>query len=506
MNPEPLKIFILNPPYKDDFCRSARWAAKSRGRVQRHPDWLLIAAAILEKENQVKFVDGAAQNLSQSDIERVAKEFQPHMTVFHTTTPSIYNDLSYAKLLKENSSSLTVMVGPHVSVEWEDTFQHANGGLDIIARGEYDSTLSDIANLLKETNKETSNLFFQKLKEIKGVTFRLPGFDSNENLEIHATPDRPPLDVNQLPFPAWHFIKPEWYNDAGKRSPFLTLISGRGCFARCTFCRDTPVMYGRKLRFRDPKLVVDEIAYDLQLFPYLKEIMFETDSFTASPKHTRGICEEILRRNIKISWNCNTRVDLDLALLPLMKKAGCRMLMTGFEFGDQSLLDAVKKGTTLEQARQFAREAKRNGLTIHGCFMIGAPNETSVSANNTIEFAKSLPLDTVQFSGICVYPGTEMYYWAREKGYLIPKDWREWINDDLEQITLLDYPQLTKEEIDKFIDKGLRSFYFRPRQILNMILNIRSLEDLKRKIFGLKSFIDYLFNKEGTVKKYASSD
>lgn len=492
MPDNPLRIFILNPPFVDDFCRSARWAAKSRGRVQRHPDWLLVATAILEKENHVKFVDGAALNLKRADIEKMVEEFQPHIAVLHTTTPSIYNDVSYAKLIKENSSSVTVLVGPHVAVEWENTFEIGGDSIDIIARGEYDYILRDIANLLKETMGEGMAGFHRRLENVDGISFRLPNSESPNKNGIHKTAERAPLDVNELPFPAWHFIEPEWYNDAGKRSPFLTLISGRGCFGMCTFCRDTPVMYGRKLRFRDPKLVVEEMEYDLKLFPQLKEIMFETDAFTASPKHVRGVCEEILRKNINISWNCNTRVDMDLSLLPLMKKAGCRMLMTGFEFGAQELLDAVKKGVTLEQARRFAEEAKRNDLIIHGCFMVGAPNETRASAKKTIEFAKSLPLDTVQFSGICAYPGTEMYNWAKENGFLIPKDWSDWISKDHEQVTLLDYPQLSKKEIDELIDEGLRSFYLRPRQILKMVFNIRSLEDLKRKIFGFKSFLDYL--------------
>lgn len=500
MPDKPLKILILNPPFVDDFCRSARWAAKSRGRVQRHPDWLLVAAAVLEKENHVRFVDGAALNLKQADIEKIVAEFKPDMAVLHTTTPSIYNDAAYARLIKEHSSAVTVCVGPHVSVEWENTFEIAGGFIDIIARGEYDYTLRDIANLIKETLGERREDFYSGLEKVGGISFRLPDSGNSNGLEIRKTGERPPIDVNGLPFPAWHFIKPEWYNDAGKRSPFLTLISGRGCFGMCTFCRDTPIMYGRKLRFRDPRLVVEEMEYDLKLFPRLKEIMFETDAFTASPGHVRGVCEEILRKNLKISWNCNTRVDMDLDLLPLMKKAGCRMLMTGFEFGDQALLDAVKKGVTLEQARRFAEEAKRHGLIIHGCFMIGAPNETRASAKKTIDFAKSLPLDTVQFSGICAYPGTEMYNWAREKGFLIPKDWREWVSKDHEQVTLLDYPGLSKKEIDDLIDEGLRSFYLRPSQILKMAFNISSLEDLKRKIFGLKSFLDYLMKNRVEIK------
>jgi len=246
---------------------------------------------------------------------------------------------------------------------------------------------------------------------------------------------------------------------------------------------------------RDPELVVDEIEYDYSLFPCLREVMFETDTFTASPGHVEGVCQEILKRNLKISWSCNCRTDVDLALLPLMKRAGCRMLMVGFEFGTQEALDAVRKGTTLEQSVKLAREAQRLGFTVHGCFMFGAPGETMESALETIEFAKALPMDTVQFSGICAYPGTEIYQQARENDALVPNTWREWVGENWEQVTVLSYPKLRKKTIDQLIDKGLREFYWRPRQILKMARAVRTLDDLKRKFYGFRMLTNGLLLK-----------
>ena len=467
-----MRVVIVNPAYGEDFCRSARWAARSRGRVQRHPDWLLIAAAVLEKAGHtVSFVEGAALNLSQQVVLQRCREFRPDLVVIHTTTPSIYSDLDYARQVKQRLGCLTALVGPHVTAVPDDTFTIADGAVDFIARGEYDYTLRDLADGLSPGT--------------------IPGLSYQQGGVVHHNPDRMPLDVNELPFPAWHHVLPEWYRDGGKRFPFLTLISGRGCFGQCTFCRDTHLMYRRKLRLREPRLVVDEIEDDFRRFPYLREIMFETDTFTASPRHVDGVCQEILRRGLKVTWSCNARVDLDLSLLPLMKRAGCRMLMVGFEFGTQQALDAVRKGIALEQSRRFAHEASRLGFTLHGCFMIGAPHETPESALATIDFAKSLPLDTIQISGICTYPGTPLYDWARQNGYLVPKDWREWISPSGEQVTLLSYPNLTKDEIDAYIDRGLRQFYLRPSQMLRMLLAMRSLDDLRRKLFGFRSFVQY---------------
>jgi len=469
-----MKILVLNPPFLvDNFSRSARWVAKSRGRVQRHPDWLLIAVAVLERDgHRVKFIDGTAMNLKRGDVEKEALLFSPELSILHTTTPTIYNDISYAGFLKEKLGSKIVLIGPHVTVETEDTFSIAKGSADIIARGEYDYILKDIAR-------------DKPLRDISGISFM-------DGTKFVHNPDRAPIDnVNELPFPAWQHINPRWYYDAGKRFPFLTLISGRGCFGKCTFCRDTPLLYKRKLRLRDPRLVVDEIEYDYKMFPYIREIMFETDTFVASGDHVRGVCEEILKRKLKICFSCNTRVDMDLSLLPLMKKAGCRMLMTGFEFGTQSALDAVKKGITLEQSKKFCEAARKLKFTIHGCFMFGAPAETRESCRRTIDFAKSLPMDTVQFSGICAYPGTEIYNWVKEKGYLVPKGWTEWVGPDYEQTTLINYPQLAKAEIDAFIDIGLREFYLRPTQIARMFFYINNFSDLVRKIYGLRQFTDY---------------
>jgi radical SAM superfamily enzyme YgiQ (UPF0313 family) len=446
--------------------------------VQRHPDWLLTAVAVLEEAGfRVEVLDGPVLNLERQEVLSTLKKSRPGLVVLHTTTPSIDSDLSYASLAKELLPDCrTVAVGPHVTAEPEDTLKRAKGALDAVVRGEYDYTVRELANL-GSLDWSSANL-----SDVLGISY-LDGEDP-----VH-TSARPYLEVNSLPFPSWQHIDPRWYRDAGKRFPFITLISGRGCLGRCTFCRDVPLMEGKKLRMRDPELVVDEIEYDFSLFPYLREVMFETDTFTASANHVEGVCKEILKRNLKITWSCNCRADVDLELLPLMKRAGCRMLMVGFEFGTQEALDAVRKGTTLQQSMRLAKEAQRLGFTVHGCFMFGAPGENMESALRTIEFAKSLPMDTVQFSGICAYPGTEIYQQARKNGSLVPETWRQWVDENWEQVTVLDYPGLNKEQIDQLIDRGLREFYLRPSQIIRMAIGIRTQDDLRRKLYGFKMFM-----------------
>jgi radical SAM superfamily enzyme YgiQ (UPF0313 family) len=474
-----MNISILNPSFGDNFVRVARWAAKSRGRVQRHPEYLLTAAQVLiDAGHNVQYVEAAARNFTPEQSYDIVCGHQPQLLVIHATTPSIYNDIEQARIIKSRTGCKVAFIGQHASAEPDNTFHIGKGVVDYILRHEYDYTLRDLANGI-------------------GDAINL-GMSWVKNGTVIHNPHRPSLDVNELPFPAWHLIEPEWYPDGGKKFPFLTLMTGRGCNNGCTFCRDPQLMYGYKLRNRAAMKVVDEMEYDLKLHPQIREIMFETDTFAADAEHVRTVCNEIMRRGIhkKISWSCNMRVDTDLEVLELMRESNCRMLMTGFEFGyDEGLLAVNKGGVNTAMARRYAQTAHKLGFTIHGCFMIGAPGETKETAQQTIDFAKSLPLDTIQITGVASYPGTSLYKWAKENSFLRANDWREWLNAEKEQRTLLSYPQFTSQDIDEYIDKGLKEFYLRPKQMWQMLISIRTVGDLLRKLYGFKAFVDYFWKK-----------
>jgi radical SAM superfamily enzyme YgiQ (UPF0313 family) len=231
--------------------------------------------------------------------------------------------------------------------------------------------------------------------------------------------------------------------------------------------------------------------------------MFEDDTLTIRSNRDRlaELCEGMVRRNLGLSWSANARVDLnDLEILRLMNRSGCRMLCVGFEFGDEGVLERVGKGTTIEMMHTFADNARRAGIRIHGCFMIGGPGETPASARKTIELAQQLKIDTAQFSGVVAYPGTAYYQWAKENGYLIPKEWREWVDDNFEQVTTQSLPDLPVDDINALIDEGLRKFYLRPSQMLRMVGNIRTMADVKAKLHGFRSFLNYF--KQGHERDY----
>jgi anaerobic magnesium-protoporphyrin IX monomethyl ester cyclase len=476
-----MKVLVLNPAYGRDFVKSARWFARSRGRVQRHPDYLCQATAVLEQAgHRCVLVDGAARNLDMTATRDIVDDFQPEMVVIQATTPSIYSDISYAKTCKEivGKHCLTVLVGSHVSAEPRSTLEIAREAVDVVTSREYDFTLLDLAE-------------GTPLSQVKGIGYRADG-----SVVVNA-PREFIKDLDSLPYPAWHHVDPRGYHDFGKLYPFITLVSGRGCESACTFCQLPQVMYGRRYRAMSPARVVDEIEYDLRMFPYLREIMFEDDTLTLRRHRARlaDICDEILRRDLDITWSANARADLtDLNLLKLMRRSGCRMLVVGFEFGNQQILNNVHKGIMLQQPLEFAALCRKAGIRVHGCFMIGGPGETCETARQTIDFAKQLPIDTAQFSGLCPYPGTEFYEWARARGYLVPDDWADWVDEDGEQRAIISLPGIGVTEINRLVDQGLREFYLRPAKAAHILANALSPVDLRTKLDGLMGFADYFLH------------
>ncbi len=471
-----MRVAFLNPMFAKDFTKSARWFAKSRGRVQRHPDYLCTAAATVEQAgHEIFFLDAQAKNLPTEAFLPRLRDFKPDLIVYQATTPSIDADIAAARLCKEATGAVNVFVGSHVSAEPEDTLERAGGAADAAAVGEYDYTVRDLANGVL-------------LRDCLGVAWLDAG-----RCVVNAR--RPFIDnLDEIPFPVWRHIDINDYRDAGKLFPFLTLISGRGCFGRCIFCQLPQTMNGRGYRARSVENVIAEIEYDIKLFPNLREIMFEDDTLimAATRDRLQCLCEELIRRNLRISWSANARVDLnDIEIMKLMKRAGCRMLCVGFEFGDQQILDNVNKGTTIDQMFTFAENAHRARIRVHGCFMFGGPGETLETARKTIALSQRLKIDTAQFSGMVAYPGTGYYEWAKRNDYLIPACWREWVDENFEQCATVNCPDLGVEQINALIDEGLRKFYLRPAQMMRMATNIQSLADLRAKLHGLASFLHY---------------
>jgi radical SAM superfamily enzyme YgiQ (UPF0313 family) len=473
-----MKVFLINEPYVPYFNRTQRWAARTRGRVFRAPDWLAYATAVLEAAGvAARLFDFPVNGWDKDELRRLMAAEKPDYVVLDSTTPSIYSDIECARICKEVGGARVIMVGPHASALPEDTLRLADGAVDVICRGEYDYTVLEVVNR------------GSSLGGVKGIGYF-------ENGRPHLTPDRPLIeDLDALPFPAWHHLDLMQYFDGTKLYPYIDIFSGRGCPHRCMFCLWPQVMHGHKLRLRSPENVVDEMERDIAMCPQVQrhgEFFFEDDTFTLATNNAKAICQEILRRNLKVTFSVNARVDTaDRELFALLKRAGCRELLVGFESGDQAMLDRMGKRASLEEARSFMAMAHGANLEVHGCFVLGLPGETPASLAKTIDFALDLGLTTVQFAAAVPFPGTEYFSWCQEADLLTADRWDSWLADG-EQTSVVDYPGLSHKSVQKAVDDGLKKFYFRPAFMVNFLLKNRSPWDLYRKLRGGWSFLSYL--------------
>lgn len=472
-----INILCINQPFISGYCRCQRWPARTRGRALRPPDYLASATSVIKKSGiQAELYDFIANGWDKERLRRLVRDKKPDFIVLDSTTPSIYSDIECAGICKEEHPAKIIMVGTHASAFPVETLKLANGNIDVIALGEFDQAIVDIINN------------WQSLDKVNGLCYMKDGIG-------FFTSPRPLIeDLDSLPFPSWEYLDIMRYFDAGRLYPYIDIIGGRGCPYHCTFCQWPQLMFGHKYRFRSARNIVDEIEYDLKLFPQLRygEFFFEDDTFTVNKARAYDICEEIGKRDLRITWSANARPDIyDEGLFKEMKKHGCREFLVGFESGDQTILDNIKKGLCLDEAQRFMEAAKRAGINVHGCFVLGLPGETPQTAQKTIDFALGIGLDTVQFSAAVPLPGSEYFEYCKDKGYLKARDWTDWLRND-EQGAVVEYPEMSVLEINRLVDEGLRRFYLRPGFILKFIFQNRNVFDVYRKIRGGYNFGQYL--------------
>lgn len=368
-----------------------------------------------------------------------------------------------SKALKRKKK-IVVLGGPHVSVLPELSLERTGADYAIIGEGE--QTFLELATAIRDS-LPTHN--------IPGV-FSL-GTEEFTKRELIG-------DLDAVPFPDWRQMDPRQYKKAPhggviKKFPVAPIISSRGCAFECTFC-STPRLWDRKIRFRSPKNVVDEIEYLVNNFG-VKEIHFEDDNLTLKKPHVIGICEEILRRDIKIYWAMpnGTRADtIDHALLQLMKKSGCYAIAFGIESASKHILENVKKGIDLKIITEAIDMAHKEGIMTQGFFIFGLPGETKETIHETIEYARKAPLDKAQFLLLDVLPGSAL--WDTLSG----KFQVNWIKRSYQQVSWLP-DNLSKEFLQKVPSIAFRRFFCCPKRFLKMCALIKpgQLKYVLRRIY-----------------------
>jgi radical SAM superfamily enzyme YgiQ (UPF0313 family) len=240
-----------------------------------------------------------------------------------------------------------------------------------------------------------------------------------------------------------------------------------------------------------------------RLFPEVREFFFDDDTFTDDLPRA----EEIARRlgRLGLTWSCNAKANVPRRTLEVMRDNGLRLLLVGYESGNQAILNNVKKGVRLDIAREFTRNARALGIAIHGTFVLGLPGETPETIQETIRYACEIEPDTIQVSLAAPYPGTELYRQAEEQGWL-PRAAGDLVDRDGVQVAALDYPGLAQSEIFTSVEAFYRRFYFRPRKVVAMVGGmLRDPAVMRRRLREGVEFFRFLRGRRAGAARSAAS-
>lgn len=484
-----MNIYFVNPPFKAEFgkfSRESRSPAITKSGALYYPLWLIYAALYSKKHgHHIDFLDAPAKQLNEEESLGIIKKGNHSgcLFVLDTSTPSIKSDVAFAEKLKElYPESFVLLVGTHPSARPEETLGFSDA-VDAVAIGEYDCIVNDLADALENHTD---------LKSVRGLCLN----DGDNYVRTEAMP--PLKDLDDLPYAA-QFIK-EYLDEkdyffAAATYPSIQIFTGRGCPFRCNFCVYPQTMHGHAFRARSAANVVGEFEYIANNFPDVKEVVIEDDTFTANKKRVKEICQMLVEKGInkRLRWLCNARVDLDLETMQAMKKAGCRLIIPGIESGSQQILDNIKKGTKVEMFHQYVSNAKKAGLLIHACYMVGNQGETKETMNQTLKLALKLNTDTAQFFPLIPYPGTEAYEWARTNGY-IETDYEKYCLPDGTHNTVLNLPGLSAQEMVDFCNMARKKYYLRFSYIIHRLkVGLTNPDDLKRSFKAFGKLRHYLF-------------
>lgn len=476
-----MRVIFLNPSFKFKISRDSRWPEHTKSGTLYYCYWLAYSSGVLmqESDHKVLLLDAIAKNWAFEHTLKKIEKFKPDLVVIETTTPTFNSDARFAEKLKERVDCKICFVGTHVSALPEESLKEAEA-VDFIVRKEYDYTILDLANTL-ETKKD--------LNKVLGISYR-------KGRKIVHNPDRPLIkDLDILPFVSKvykKFLDVRDYRYALAQHPMIQIWSSRGCPNRCIFCQYPQVFSNYKFRARSPENFVDELEWIKENLPEVKEIFVEDDTLTVDKERVSKICDLIIKRNLNITWSANVRADIPYDLLKKMKRSGCRILIVGYESGNQEILNRIKKGITIQQAEKFTKDAKKAGLKIFGCFMIGLPGDTKETVEQTFKFAKKLNPDMAFFQQAVPFPGTEFYEWCNKNGYLLAKSWEDWLDENGQLDFIVSYPNLSNEEIKKLRDRLTVSFYLSPKHLWQELVHNLNFSEQKRLMKARKDYIAYL--------------
>jgi len=447
-------------------------------------------AAVLLPEYTVEIIDCIALHMGWPEFEKLLEEKRPRYYVTQVTAPSLRNDM-HGVFLARSLGSRTIAFGTHVTPLTLETMRPFPA-LDFILRGEPELTLRELVDTLEErapSNPAVTKMLAEtslpdgegrrKKEEGRGAKGDLQGIAGlawRDRGEIVINPDRPFIpSLDDLPMPRHEMLPLNRQRMPMIKGPFTFIVTSRGCPAGCKYCIKH-VSYQNSVRLRSAQLIFEE----LQLLSTLgvHYVHMYADLFTVNRAQVVDLCRLIIDSGLEVHWTCNSRVDyVDEEMLQLMGRAGCYYISWGIESANEQILKAAHKGYKKEQVLKALTWAKQAGISNWGFFIIGLPGETEETIRQTIDYAKSLPLDIALFHIAAPYPGTPFFYEVAEKGWFRPGT--KWEEVDMDQSTVLDYPGLSAERLEYWQKRATREWSFRPGPVLTFLKGLNSWEGFK---------------------------
>ncbi|WP_210419262.1 hopanoid biosynthesis associated radical SAM protein HpnJ [Acetobacter vaccinii] len=467
-----MRTLFLQPPTFDGFDGGAgsRYQARREIKSFWYPTWLAQPAALVKGS---RLIDAPPARMGMEPILEDVKNRD--LVILHTSTPSFGKDVQVAQMLKDVNPNLKIgMVGAKVAVQPEESLLKG-APIDFVARNEFDFTIKDIADGMD-------------FKDVDGISWR------NKNGEIVANRDRAMIeDMDSLPFVTEVYkrdLRIEDYFIGYLKHPYISIYTGRGCKSRCTFCLWPQTVGGHRYRTRSPQHVAAEIRLAMQYFPQVQEFFFDDDTFTDDLPRAEAIARELGK--LGVTWSCNAKANVPRDTLKVLRDNGLRLLLVGYESGNQQILHNIKKGMRVETAREFTKNCHELGIKIHGTFILGLPGETRETIQETIRFAQEINPHTLQVSLAAPYPGTFLHQQATENGWLDESN-ADLLDENGVQIAPLHYPHLSHTEIFGSVEEFYKKFYFRAPKIASILGEmITSPQMMKRRLREGVEFFQFL--------------
>ncbi|HNY29089.1 MAG TPA: radical SAM protein [Candidatus Sumerlaeota bacterium] len=467
--PEPSRwlrrALLVNPPSglyrRDGRCQSRVEDQAVRVILPPH-DLALVAAIVREAGAEARVGDYPAMGASWDRLRADLEAFKPDLILFNVTAATADADLGAARLARELFPTLLTIGCGEVFDRAGEHLLETCPELDLALFGEPEATFQVLTESARGRGVRYP-LDIEIRSRLGALLWRDP--DGEESVTRQAGPALV-ADLDSLPLPARDLLDNSLYRSPETGRPLTTIKANRGCPSKCIFC-PAGRMSGYRLRLRSPRQVVQELLECRTKFG-IRDFLFDGDTFTLNKRWLLELCDRIAHKSPlrDIRWGCNSRVDtMDAERAKAMRRAGCILVAFGVESGDQELLNAMKKGTRVEQAEQAVAVCKAAGLATHAFFVIGLPWETRESLDRTYRFIQKLNTDLFDINIATPLPGTDLYDLVRKEGLL-----RENLPPGNYAQAMADTRTLPAEFLTRWRRNALLKLYARPRYVAHMLL------------------------------------